>query len=65
MRTKLLLGNSGKQTDKTTNNLLVEEVVTLVGDDSKTVYINDSYNLNSIPFDTVSFIEKDELEDTE
>ena len=34
------------------------------GDDSKIVYINDSYNLDSIPFDVETIIDSDNIEDT-
>jgi hypothetical protein len=34
-----------------------------IGKDSKTVYGNDSYNLNTIPFDVENIIEKISKED--
>jgi hypothetical protein len=36
-----------------------------IGKDSKTVYINDSYNLNTIPFDVENIIDEITEEDVE
>ena len=50
---------------ETGNNLAVDLEVTALGNDSKTVYINNSYNLDSIPFDSITIIDTDNSEDTE
>ena len=34
-----------------------------VGESANTIYINDSYNLNTIPFDVKNIIEIDNIED--
>ncbi len=62
---KPLLGNSGDPRDETVKNVAVDLEVTALGDDSKTVYINDSYSLDSIPFDIVNIIDTDNSEDTD
>jgi hypothetical protein len=41
----------------------MEESNKEIGDDSKTVYVNDSYNLDTIPFDVGQIIDMDDLVD--
>jgi hypothetical protein len=46
-----------------TEAILSEESTSGIGEDSKIVYINDSYNLDTIGFDVVQIIDTDEIED--
>jgi hypothetical protein len=61
----LLLGNSGEQGDGKTDSPAVESGVAEIGENSKTVYINDSYNLVRIPFDAETIIDIDDNNNTE
>jgi hypothetical protein len=63
-RNALLIGNSS---DTGAEKAIIPEVscgTIPTGDDSKIVYINDSYNLDSIPFDVETIIDSDNIEDT-
>ena len=68
LRTFLLSGNSTGPTAK------IEEITTIgeeaeddvdTGEDAKTVYVNDSTNLDTIPFDTKNIIQEMSDEDIE
>jgi hypothetical protein len=65
LRTSLLLGNSSDPSDEKTDFSAVESGAAGIGENSKTVYINDSYNLDEIPFDTSTIIDLDDNEDDE
>ncbi len=43
--------------------ILLEEEKTEVGEDSKILYINDSYNFDTIPFHVDKIIDTDKIED--
>jgi hypothetical protein len=58
----LLVGNFDDVNDKKTENKTGETTTLEVDLSSKTVYINDSYNLDCIPFDTESIIDTDNVE---
>jgi hypothetical protein len=55
----LLLGNPSDPTEA----ILMEDPANPVGKDSKTVYINDSYNLDMIPLDVNQIIDTNETVD--
>jgi hypothetical protein len=54
----LLIGNPS---NPTTETIMLEKSKSKFGKDSKIVYINDSYNLDTIPFDVSQIIKTDEL----
>jgi len=45
--------------------LAVESVLDEVGENSKTVYINDSFDLDTIPFDVETIIDIEDDDNTE
>ena len=59
MRTILPLGNRTHPTLES----IEEESIHEVGEGSKTMYINDSSNLDTIPFDVEQIIDTDDNED--
>jgi hypothetical protein len=63
--TFLLTGNSGNPTAKIgeTTEIMSEELE--FGENSKTVYMNDSYYLDIIPFDVENIIDEITEEDVE
>ena len=64
LRTYLLFRNSGDPSDQKTDFLAVDSGVGEIGENSKTVYINDSYNLARIPLDVEPIIVMDTSNDT-
>ncbi len=65
MRTTPLIGNSGEACDQKTGILAVDSVVDEVGENSKTVYINDSYELDTIPLDVETVLDVDDIVNNE
>ena len=63
--TFLLIGNSGQKSDEKNAQPAVECAEEQISDHSKTVYINDSFNLDSIPFDIENIIDEDNTEDSD
>ena len=57
----LQVGNLSNPMD----GILVEESSNQVVDDSKTVYINYSYNLDTIPFDVEDIVDTQDNEEVE
>ena len=64
MRTSLLLRNSGDPGEEKNDFPAVDSGVADIGENSKTVYINDSYNLDTIPFDVEAIIDIDDSDNT-
>ena len=62
-RNTLLIGNSGDVIDKNSEFLGGNSPDPTKDDSSKTVYINDSYNLDTIPFDVDNIIDIENIED--
>jgi hypothetical protein len=59
--TFLLIGNSAETnipTDKIIDESEVESSSTNIGDSSKSVYVNDSFNLDTIPFGCEAIMEE-------
>ena len=65
LRTCPLLGNSGGTSDQKGGFLAVDSGVDEIGENSKTVYINDNYNLDTIPLDVDTIIDTDDSDNTE
>ena len=59
----LHIGNSSNAGDEKADILEDSYGTRPTGDDSKIVYINDIYNLDSIPFDVKTIIDSDNTED--
>jgi hypothetical protein len=53
----LLIGNPSDPTEA----ILLEETTQDFGENSKTRYINDSFNLDTIPFENCEFIDTDKV----
>jgi hypothetical protein len=64
-RTFLLTGNSSDSTAKVGETTEKKTGKHDIGEDSKTVYINDSSNLDAIPFDVENIIDEITEEDVE
>ncbi len=64
MRTFLLKGNVGHSSTGNTQIPTMESTPVDVGKNSKTVYINDNFNLDTIPLDTETIIVVDNSENT-
>jgi hypothetical protein len=57
----LLIGNPSNPMEA----ILMKETTSKFGEDSKIIYINDSYNLDTINFDVDQIIDTDEIVDTD
>jgi hypothetical protein len=57
MRWIILIGNPGDPTEA----ILLEKTIHDFGENSKTMYINDSFNLDTIPFDVDEIIDTDNV----
>jgi hypothetical protein len=64
LRTYLLLRNSGDPNDQKTDFSAVDSGVLEIGENSKTVYQHDSYNIARIPLDVEPIIVMDNSNDT-
>ena len=62
--TNILIGNSSNEPEEKNQKGDVDSSVSKFEEGSKTIYINDSYNLDTIPFDVDEIIDTDNVEDT-
>jgi len=62
-RNALLTGNLAEDSAKKSENLVANSPVPAVEDSSNTVYINDSYNLDTIPFGVENILEMESCQE--